>query len=70
MGRNSRRRRGELSTGWNFTHGATTVPIRTEADFHAALTWILGGDDDDAATTETSTQQGKNVDTFYARQGN
>jgi hypothetical protein len=55
MGRNARRRHGELPSGWNFTNGNKTVPIRTQEDFHAALTWIMGGDEDaDTAKEATS----------------
>lgn len=70
MGRNARRRHGELPTGWNFTRGASTFPIRTEADFHAALTWVLGGEYGDSTTTQTSSRESENVDAFHARQGN
>lgn len=53
MGRNARRRHGELATGsWNFTNGNSTVPIRTEEDFRAALTWLMGGGDDDSKAAQ------------------
>jgi hypothetical protein len=60
MGRNARRRHGELPTGWNFTRDGHTEPIRTEADFHAALTWLLdtphasGGESDDTTAPEAA----------------
>lgn len=44
MGRNARRRHGELPTGWNFTRNGDTQPIRTAEDFHAAMTWLLDDD--------------------------
>lgn len=60
MGRNARRRYGELPTGWNFTRGASTVPIRTEADFRAAMTWLVDldtGEIQDGDQNEPSTAQ-------------
>jgi hypothetical protein len=53
MGRNARRRHGELRTGnWNFSNGNSTVPIRTEQDFLAALTWLMEGGDDDSQAAQ------------------
>jgi hypothetical protein len=61
MGRNARRRHGELPTGWNFTRDGHTEPIRTVQDFHAALTWLMedpaetaSGGDHDPAEKETA----------------